>query len=84
LQMAYVRIGGQAQPRQPPGEQPAEAPTPPPGGAPGAGGPGAQRPDAPAEGQGPVAALAARLPRRSKCGLRLTCGRRPFCGCWLR
>src|SRR3979411_1305887 len=24
LQMAYVRIGGQAQPRQPPGEQPAE------------------------------------------------------------
>jgi hypothetical protein len=53
LQMAYVRIGGQAEPGQPVGEPPGGGPTSPTGEAPGGGPPGAQRPDAPAEDQGP-------------------------------
>jgi hypothetical protein len=53
LQMAYVRIGGQAEPGPPVGEPPGGGPTSPTGEAPGGGAPGAQRPDAPAEDQGP-------------------------------
>ena len=53
LQMAYVRIGGQAEPGQPVGEPPSGGPTSPTGEAPGGGAPGAQRPDAPAEDQSP-------------------------------